>query len=791
MGNGYLVIQLSNALKATPVIEAEISIMNKNNEKIVYKKDGELNLSGKTGPIMLEAPNKKFSLDVNSEVIPYESYDIEVVAKGYENVKIEGVPIFDGITSIQEIEVNTNGSKIFKKMPNNIVIPKHQLLLNERRNYKDLESEEILPLKSFKKVYIPENIVVHLGEANSNAEDVIVRFVDYIKNVCASEIYPTWSEEAIKANVYAQISFVLNLVYLEWYGRKGYPFQVTNYLNDDLAFVYGRNTYDTTNVIVEDIFNEYISLVNNNKPYLAQYCSGIAYECKGLSKWGSQLMANNGYKALDIIQKYYGIDKIIKSTSLVEGIPEYYPGYELRVNDDNQNVKIIQIYLNIINKVYKEIPTIELVNGVFGKETENAVKSFQGIFNLFMDGIVGKSTWYKISEVYIAITRLSDLKMEAGLNTDLTNNFIGKYPGHIIEYGSNGEYVREIQIYLQKISRYYDIPSSLVDGSFGSYTLLSIIEFQKMFGLTPDGLLDLATWNKIYEVYCTLPKDNKFNGIYPEKVLQYGDIGDKVFELQFYLNEISNYNAIPTLKLTGKFDEDTVKAVKEFQRLFKFDPNGIVDLFIWNKIYEVYSDYPNSINNIDILEYPGYVLKLGVKGEGIRNLKTILNNIGNLYKRIGKISVNDLFDDETKKTVIEFQKYFNLKESGEVDINTWGTMVYIYKELSIRENIEKPKYYYKFPGVIFKRGDNSGYVAIIKEYINVLSKNGYNLDELFVDSIFDEKTEKEVMKFQNISGIKANGEVDNETWNKLSMLYVEFYSGMKLRSLKKYRKKRK
>ena len=254
---------------------------------------------------------------------------------------------------------------------------------------------------------IPETVTVHLGApSDSTASNVTVSFPDYIKNVASSEIYPTWPESAIRANIYAQISFALNRIYTEYYRVRGYSFDITNSTAIDQSFVYGRDIFENISQIVDDIFNSYIQRQGNIEPLFAQYCDGVEVQCNGLSQWGTVTLAEQGLLPYQILQYYYGDNINIVTNVPVEGISGSAPLVPLRYGFSGPDVQRIQVRLNRISNNYPAIPKIYPVDGVFGRETENAVIEFQRIFNLATDGIVGNDTWYKIEYIYNSVKRL-------------------------------------------------------------------------------------------------------------------------------------------------------------------------------------------------------------------------------------------------------------------------------------------------------------------------------------------------------------------------------------------------
>ncbi|MEE1185452.1 MAG: peptidoglycan-binding protein, partial [Acutalibacteraceae bacterium] len=295
--------------------------------------------------------------------------------------------------------------------------------------------------------FIPETITVHLGPPDSPAQNVMVNFVDYLKSVAASEIYPTWPENAIRANIYAQISFALNRVYTEWYRSRGYDFDITNTTAFDQAYTYGRDTFQTTDRIVEEIFNDYIVRQGFIEPLLAQFCNGTTSTCAGLSQWGTVDLANQGYTPYQILTNYYGDNiNIVNDAPVMEAVASY-PGTPLRRGSAGNDVRILQVRLNRISNNYPAIPKIENVNGVYGADTEEAVRKFQEIFNLTADGVTGKSTWYKVNSIFNGVKKLAELDSEG-----LRLQDISKLYSETLQLGSRGMPVEIIQYYLATLA---------------------------------------------------------------------------------------------------------------------------------------------------------------------------------------------------------------------------------------------------------------------------------------------------------------------------------------------------
>lgn len=440
--------------------------------------------------------------------------------------------------------------------------------------------------------FIPETITVHLGLPNAPAENVTVSFPDYIKNVASSEIYPTWPEEAIRANIYAQISYALNRIYSEFYRSQGYDFDITNTTQFDQRFIKGRDIYENISRIVDEIFNNYVVRQGRIEPLFTAYCNGTTSICEGLSQWGTVRLAEQGYTPYQILQYYYGEDIDIVENAPISTNIQSYPGTALRLGDAGNNVKTIQLELNRIANNYPAIPTISNPNGVFGISTLNAVRAFQKIFNLIPDGIVGKATWYQLKYIYNGVKRLNELTSEGLTLQEVTRPF-----PTVLREGASGVDVQSLQYYLAVIGYFTEgIPEIRQDGYFGPATREAVVAFQEMTGLTPDGVVGIATWNRLEEEYQRIldmlppgiEADNA--GIYPGYFLSEGMENEDVRNLQTYLRGIAEYTGvIPVIEVTGVFDDATVGAVSAIQAQNGLPATGNVGPATWNVIRRLYN----------------------------------------------------------------------------------------------------------------------------------------------------------------------------------------------------------
>lgn len=455
---------------------------------------------------------------------------------------------------------------------------------------------------------IPEFVTVHLGPPDSNAPNVTVPFVDYVANVASSEIYPTWPENAIRANMYAQISFVLNRIYTEYYRSRGYDFDITNSIAIDQSFVNGRDIFENVYRIANELFTSYISRQGFVEPLYAQYCDGIEIQCNGLSQWGSVTLAEQGLSPYEILTYYYGNNIDIVTNAPIEGQTDSLPLYPLQNGSTGDDVRTLQIRLNRISDNFSAIPKINPPFGFFSFDTEEAVKAFQTAFGLTPDGIVGNATWYKIRQIYNSVKRLNDLNSEGLTLSDVTQQFPG-----VLQEGDRGAGVSTLQYYLKYLSDFYNtIPRVSVDGDFGASTREAVIAAQKTFGLPPDGIVGAETWYDIYNAYIgivsTIPIQYVEGNVvpFPGVFLRIGVEDDSVRLLQEYLNYISGFiTEIPSVSPTGYFGSRTQEAVVAFQEYYGLPATGVVGPVAWNGITSLYSDLYNG-SRLNEGQFPGY-----------------------------------------------------------------------------------------------------------------------------------------------------------------------------------------
>ncbi len=439
---------------------------------------------------------------------------------------------------------------------------------------------------------IPETITVHLGPPNSDAPNVTVSFPDYIKNVASSEIYPTWPEAALRANIYAQITFALNRIATEWYRSRGYDFDITNSTQYDQAFVYGREIFGNISNIVDEIFNNYVVREGSIVPLFTQFCNGTTVTCEGLSQWGTVPLANSGYTPYEILQYYYGDDIRIVRNAPVQPYIESYPGTPLGLGSAGNEVEMIQTELNRISNNYPAIPKIIPANGVYTQATYEAVKKFQEIFGLPQTGVVNKATWYQIKYIFVAVKRLAELSSEGLSEEEIADYFPDEF-----RKGDYGNYIRALQYYLNVIAYFNpELPSGPLDGVFGEQTENQLKAFEEYYGIYPDGILDFKTWTFMQQIYnnilAGLPEgyERDTAALFPGYTLTIGMSNDDVRDLQTYLNLIGRtYQAIPVVPITGYFGNETENVVRQFQEAFGIPVTGYVSAPTWDAVSREYN----------------------------------------------------------------------------------------------------------------------------------------------------------------------------------------------------------
>jgi peptidoglycan hydrolase-like protein with peptidoglycan-binding domain len=457
--------------------------------------------------------------------------------------------------------------------------------------------------------FIPETITVHLGTPDSDAPNVTVDFSSYIKNVASSEIFPTWNENALRANIYAITSFALNRIYTEWYRSRGYDFDITSTTQYDQKFINGREYFENISYLVDELYTNYVRRQGSIEPLFTAFCNGTTSTCNGLSQWGTVTLAEKGYTPYEILQYYYGKDIDIVKNAPVKSAQPSYPGIPLEFGSVGNDVRSLQVYLNRISRNYPAIPKIPAADGIFDAATEQAVRTFQQVFGLEVSGVVEEATWYRITNIYTSVKRIAELDSEGVRLEEVTPAF-----NEDLKIGMQSDEVRMLQYYLAVIGAYYEaVQPVIVTGYFGELTENSVKSFQRVFGLPQTGEVDRATRNDLYRAYKGIAEavrpDYTAVALYPGTVLREGDTSASVKIIQEYLTFIhQTYTNIPAVNNTGYFGPVTKQAVTAFQKQFGINPTGIVGAVTWDSIAGVYSDLKYGFDKRPYQE-PGYTIQ--------------------------------------------------------------------------------------------------------------------------------------------------------------------------------------
>ena len=675
MGACYFTVKVSTANDAAPVNNADVLIKNTNGEILFRLKT---DASGRTEPVSLSTPDKILTMDPNYGAPPYSVCRVEVNAPGFVPEVINGVQLFDGVDAVEEVDMHPDWEA---HDPINIInIPPHKQVLSEPFDQHGTnQTARVMP-----RVIIPEFITVHLGRYNVSARNIRVPFPLYIKNVASSEIYPTWPEASLEANIRAIINFALNRIYTEWYHVRGFNFDITNSTSTDMYFVEGRDIFSSISVIVDRAIGEFLRRPGHNEPFFTEFCDGRTASCPGMSQWGTVTLAERGMAPLQILRYYYPDDLFI-DTAPIAPITESFPGVNLSQGSQGPDVERMQRFLNRIRQNYPLIPNIANPNGIYGTDTVEAVRVFQQIFDLPQTGVVDRATWNKIFYLFVAVTKLAELTSEGDRIVTGTVP-----PNTVIRIGSSGGLVARLQYMLSTIALFFpEIPEPIQDGAFGSGTRDAVTAFQNKFGLTPDGIVGPSTWIRLYEVYnavretvppTTPPAPPPTGPVYPSAPLRLGSHGSGVRIMQEYLNALASvYPNIPRIAVDGVFGQTTERAVIAFQRQFGLAPDGVIGPLTWSAIVTQYDRLP--VSPPAGPAYPGVPLRIGSRGDSVKIMQAYLNALGELFPAIPRLAVDGVFGPITESAVIAFQRQFGLAADGIIGPVTWNAIVTQYNNL--------------------------------------------------------------------------------------------------------------
>lgn len=759
MTTGILRIQAFAARKSAPVEGVRIAITGDGFAAVRHT-----DAQGNAEDVTIQTPACRLSLEEqNTTQRPYAVCSLTASKPGYRTVRIQGVQIFPGQVTLAQPEMipETEAGRDVPDVP--VVIPEHPLFAGQGGSgARPVVECPAAPLV-LDRVVIPKTITVHLGKPSASARNVTVSFRDYIANVASSEVYPTWPEQALRANIHCQISLALNRIYTEWYPSKGYSFNITNSTSYDQYYVHGRTVFDVMVRLTNDIFNTYIRKKGTVNPYYAEYCDGKSVSCAGLKQWGTVTLANQGKNALQILRYYYGNDVEIVRSDNIRSIPQSYPGSPLRQGSSGPAVFTLQRQLNRIAKDYPFLGKLN-VDGVFGAQMASTVRAFQKQFNLTADGVVGRQTWYKISYIYVSVKDLAELTSEGETAGGTLPD--GSWGGTVLRQGSRGSAVERVQFWLNTIAQYDDnIPTLTVDGIFGTGTTAAVRAFQRRHGLTVDGVVGKTTWDAIYREYRSIQSDNGAPNAYPGTPLRPGDRGQNVRLVQFWLKIArSVYSALNDVGVDGIFGPSTTAAVKKFQSYFGLASDGIVGRATWSKLYEVYNDAANDLlaPNLRPGDYPG-VLRVGSSGRAVRELQFYLYILSAYQSSIPAVSIDGRFGPSTEASVRAYQKFAGLTVDGIVGRATWDSL---YKRASqLRQS--GPVIVFErqpWPGAPLQEGSEGPSVLY---YTVLLQRIGYYFDSvqsLPLSNRYTPETVVATRSLQALLNLPVTGIVDQETW---------------------------
>ncbi len=793
MATGYLKIKVDTGNQALPVTGATVTVSSPTGETL-YSLFLPPETEGLSENLAIETPEVEESLSPDTDRSPYATVNVQVATNGFYTNFYNGVQVFPDTVAIQEAALVPLPEETSRDAGLEFDIPRHALTQPPAPREQVYDTSRVL-----EEVFIPYNITVHLGPPDAEASNVTVTFPNYIKNVASSEVYPTWPENALRANIHAQISLALNRIYTEWYRSRGYSFDITNSTAYDQYFVRGRDIFENISQLVDEIFNVYITKPNQQYPFYAEYCNGTTVSCPGMSQWGSVSLAEQGYSPQGILEYYYGPIQLI-TTDDVREISGSYPGSPLTIGSSGNAVRAIQFALNRIALNYPAIPRIEPIDGIFGEDTAAAVRAFQGIFSLTPDGVVGKSTWYRISYIFVAVTKLAELESES-FNPIITE---GAYPGYPLRIGSTGDSVSQAQYYLSLVDKYYDlVPPLAIDGNFGPQTENATIAFQRLFYLTPDGIIGQNTWNQLLNVFRGIQENVLVPPVviplkeYPGYTIRSGANGTDVVYIQLLLRRTSTqFPTVPAINVDGRFGSATEEAVVAFQRLFGLSPDGIVGMMTWNRLNDIYSTISSGCiptSGAGDEAYPSTPVRQGQSGDNVRYIQNTLNIIRTVFPQIPRLSVDGRFGGQTLSAVQAFQRIAGLTVDGIVGRNTWNRLNDFstavsngclsdwspYSDVEALDDTEEairsegqglPERelfaVYARPARILKIGSFGEDVRNLKTLLQkAAGENPFLMGE---NMFFGLSTKHAVQRFQRRLGVRADGIVTTELWDKLA-----------------------
>ena len=587
----------------------------------------------------------------------------------------------------------------------------------------------------------------------------------------------SWPEEALRANIIAQVSLALNRIWTEWYPSRGYSFNITGSPGYDQAYVNGRTVFAVMERLTAELFNTFVQRSGDAEPYFTEYCDGKTVTCPGMKQWGTVDRAREGMNALQILRYYYGNRVQLVTTDNIAAIPSSYPGSPLRRGSTGTNVRILQKQLSRIAKDYPSFGK-PAVTGTFDEATENSVKKFQKQFSLTADGVVGRATWNKVSLIYVSVKDLAELTSE-GETAEGTQS-AGGWPGTVLRRGSTGSSVEQVQFWLSDLAQF---DSSLVrvtvDGSYGAATVSAVEAFQTLFGLTPDGVVGRSTWNKLKEVGLAVANKIVAANVAPGQfttTTRAGSSGTAVRAVQYYLRRLAAYYSdVPRVAVDGKFGAATTRAVKAWQSRAGLTVDGVVGRLTFQSLYDAAQALEASgpVVRTVSLPAPAATLRPGDTGAAVLRLNRLLLFLSQWIPEINftaSDTPDDTFDLELETAVRSAQRYFGLTETGAVTAADWKVFRDAAEQLLAANPAgPSPKPGGVWPASALAPGSAGPAVLQVQKWLNIIAAADQTADFVPETGLFDTETQAALESYQLTAGLETLGVVDADTWESLRL----------------------
>ena len=583
----------------------------------------------------------------------------------------------------------------------------------------------------------------------------------------------SWPEEALRANIIAQVSLALNRIWTEWYPSRGYSFNITGSPGYDQAYVNGRTVFAVMERLTAELFNTFVQRSGDAEPYFTEYCDGKTVTCPGMKQWGTVDRAREGMNALQILRYYYGNRVQLVTTDNIAAIPSSYPGSPLRRGSTGTNVRILQKQLSRIAKDYPSFGK-PAVTGTFDEATENSVKKFQKQFSLTADGVVGRATWNKVSFIYVSVKDLAELTSEgeAAEGTQST----GGWPGTVLRRGSTGSSVEQVQFWLSDLAQF---DSSLVrvtvDGSYGAATERAVRAFQQKQSLTADGTVGQRTWNTLYAAWVDAQSDLGGTA-WPGTALRRGAVGMEVRLVQFWLRlAADNYSALRTVTVDGSYGAATTRAVKAWQSRAGLTVDGVVGRMTFQSLYDAAQALEASgpVVRMVSLPAPAATLRPGDTGAAVLRLNRLLLFLSQWIPEINftaSDTPDNTFDLELEIAVRSAQRYFGLTETGAVTAADWKVFRDAAEQLLAANPAgPSPKPGGVWPASALALGSAGPAVLQVQKWLNIIAAADQTADFVPETGLFDTETQAALESYQLTAGLKTLGVVDADTWESLRL----------------------